>query len=94
MNDDFVDGNALAGPLAEVFAVDLTGAVGRCAGCGWVQAVGTLRVYTRAPGLVARCPSCDTVVMRLVRGPDRIWLDLHGAVSLEIPLGSADTSVT
>ena len=93
MNDDFVDGNALGGPLADVFAVDLTDAVGRCAGCGRVGAVGTLRVYTRAPGLVARCPSCDTVVLRLVHGRDRIWLDLHGTVSLMIPLGSTDASV-
>jgi hypothetical protein len=92
MSDDFVDGNALAGPLAEIFAVDLTAAVGRCAGCGRTGAVGTLRVYMRAPGLVARCPSCDTVVVRLVPGPDRIWLDLR-MVSLEIPLDPADTSI-
>jgi hypothetical protein len=41
-----------------------------------------LRVYTRAPGLVARCPGCDGVVMRLVNGPTSTWLDLRGAVSL------------
>lgn len=92
MNDDFVDGNALAGPLAEVFAVDVTGAVGQCARCGQIGAVGTLRVYMRDPGLVARCPSCDATVLRLVRGPDRIWLDLHGSASLELPLGSSDES--
>ena len=28
------DGNALAGPLSEVFAVEVTTAVGRCRGCG------------------------------------------------------------
>ena len=83
---DFVDGNALAGPLAELFLVDLTAAVGRCAGCGQVGAVGTLRVYRHAPGLVARCPGCDAVMLRLVRGPDRAWLDLRGTVSLEVPL--------
>jgi hypothetical protein len=93
VNDDFVDGNALAGPLAEVFAVDLTSAVGRCAGCGRIGAVGTLRVYMRGPGAVARCPSCDSVVLRLVRGPDRFWLDLHGTAGLEIPLGPADEFV-
>jgi hypothetical protein len=86
MNGQFHDGNALAGPLREVFAVDVTAAVGRCAGCGRVGSVATLRVYDRAPGLVARCPDCDGVVLRLVRGPDRVWLDLRGAVSLEIPL--------
>ncbi|MDU0287802.1 DUF6510 family protein [Saccharothrix longispora] len=29
-----MDGNALAGPLAEVFAVDLTAARARCGSCG------------------------------------------------------------
>ena len=29
------------------------------------------RVYEHAAGLVARCPGCDAVLMRLVRAPDR-----------------------
>jgi Zn finger protein HypA/HybF involved in hydrogenase expression len=86
MNEDFVDGNTLAGPLREFFAVDVTAATGRCAGCGREGEIATLRVYARAPGLVARCPSCDSVVLRLVRGRDRVWLDLRGTVYLEIPL--------
>jgi hypothetical protein len=48
--------------------------------------VAKLRVWGRAPGLVARCPSCDDVVLRLVRGPERAWLDLRGATSLQIPM--------
>jgi hypothetical protein len=83
---EHLDGNALAGPLGEVFAVDVTAAVGRCAGCGQANAVAALRVYTHAPGLVARCPGCDTVVLRLVRTPDSAWLDLHGTVALRVPL--------
>ncbi len=86
MSDDHVDGNALAGGLREIFAVDVTAATGRCAGCGYRGAVATLRVYRHAPGLVARCPNCEEVVLRVVRGPDRAWLDLRGTVSLEIPL--------
>ncbi|GHJ45613.1 hypothetical protein Cs7R123_29550 [Catellatospora sp. TT07R-123] len=84
---DFTDGNALAGPLREIFAVDLTTASGRCAHCGAEGPVAALRVYAHAPGLVARCPSCTEVIMRLVRGPSSAWLDLRGAVSLHIPLG-------
>jgi Family of unknown function (DUF6510) len=83
---DHLDGNALAGPLGEVFAVDVTAAVGRCAGCGQVNAVAALHVYTHAPGLVARCPGCETVVLRLVRTPDSAWLDLRGTVALRVPL--------
>jgi len=84
---EHLDGNVLAGPLREIFAVDVTAAIGRCAGCGRVGAVAELRVYDQAPGLVARCPTCESVVLRLVRGPDRAWLDLRGSVYLQIPLG-------
>ena len=85
-----LDGNAMAGDLRELFAVDVTTAVATCAGCGEPSVVGRLRVWGPAPGLVARCPSCDDVVLRLVRGPERAWLDLRGAVSLEIPMPAPD----
>lgn len=81
-----LDGNALAGPLREIFAVDVTGATSRCAACGLSGAVGALHVYANAPGMVARCPGCEEVVLRMVRTPDAAWLDLRGAVSLRIPM--------
>jgi hypothetical protein len=87
MTMQFLDGNALAGPLSEVFAVDVTAATGRCVNCGLTGPVANLRVYTRAPGLVARCPACDYVVLRIVRTPDAAWLDVTGMVSLRVPLG-------
>lgn len=87
-DDDFEDGNALAGPLAEVFAVDVTMADAQCAGCGTTGMVASLRVYSRAPGFVARCPSCADVVMRLVRTPEAAWLDLRGTVRLRVPMPS------
>ncbi len=83
---DFVDGNALAGPLREIFAVDLTAATGTCTGCGRVGTVAEWHVYQQAPGAVARCAGCDAVLLRLVRAPDRAWLDLRGLVSLRIAL--------
>ncbi|MGO8885288.1 MAG: DUF6510 family protein [Streptosporangiaceae bacterium] len=92
MDDSYCDGNALAGPLGEVFAVDMTAATGRCASCGHTGPVSALRVYDRAPGLVARCPACLEVVLRVVRTPADIWLDLSGAASLRLsapdPLGA------
>jgi hypothetical protein len=84
--DRYEDGNILAGPLAELFAVDITAAVGRCTECGDTGPVAALRVYSHAPGMVARCPQCDNVVLRLVRAPDAAWLDLRGTVSLRIQL--------
>jgi hypothetical protein len=86
MTQQYEDGNALAGPLREIFAVELTAATARCANCGLTGALATLRVYARAPGWVARCPGCDEVVFRLVRGPSDAWLDLTGATNLRIPL--------
>lgn len=86
MSEQYVDGNALAGPLREVFTVDATVALSSCASCGRTGAVAELRVYTRAPGLVARCPGCEEVVLRITRAPASAWLDLRGAASLRIPL--------
>ncbi|GAA0380284.1 hypothetical protein Acor_01820 [Acrocarpospora corrugata] len=86
MSIDYLDGNALAGPLGELFAVDLTVAVGTCAGCGNSGPVAGLRVYGPAPGLVGRCAGCEEVMVRLVRTPDAVWLDLRGTLSLRIPM--------
>jgi Family of unknown function (DUF6510) len=82
----YLDGNVLGGALGEVFAVDVTAAIGQCASCGTRGAMAQARVYADAPGLVARCPACGEVVMRLVRGQDRAWLDLSGISCLELTL--------
>ena len=86
MTQEYEDGNALAGPLREIFAVDITSAECHCAHCGQTGPVATLRLYRHAPGLVARCPGCDAVVLRLTRGPTTAWLDLTGTTTLRIAL--------
>jgi hypothetical protein len=43
-------------------------------------------VFNRAPGLVARCSNCDSMLFRLVRGPGRAWLDMRGLTYLEFSL--------
>lgn len=78
-----LDGNAVGGVLQEIFAVEMTSAEHTCAGCGSVHAVGSLQVYANAPGVVMRCPGCEQVLMRVVRGRGRIWLDLTGTRCLE-----------
>ncbi|MEU2616066.1 DUF6510 family protein [Micromonospora sp. NPDC007271] len=82
----YLDGNMLDGPLREIFAVDLSAATGRCAHCGTTGPMAGLRVFSHAPGLVGRCPACAGVMLRLVRAPDRAWLDLSGATFLEVPM--------
>ena len=68
--------------------MDITTATGQCVASGTTGAMGEARVYTDAPGLVARCRTCDEVVLRLVRGPDRAWLDLRGITCLQVQLES------
>jgi hypothetical protein len=80
------DGNVLAGPLAELFAVDVTVAVTICAGCGRRARVAELRVYDAGPGLIARCAGCESVVGRYVRTPTAVFLDLRGTIALQIAL--------
>ena len=86
---DWVDGNELAGVLGEIFAVDVTSARGACAGCGRMDTVAGARVYPHAPGLVARCPGCENVLLRVVRGGGRAWLDMRGMSFLEITMPEA-----
>jgi Zn finger protein HypA/HybF involved in hydrogenase expression len=79
-----LDGNAIGGLLLEVFGVEMTAAVGTCGSCGAREPVGRLDVYVHAPGVVVRCPHCDSVLIRVVEGRDRLWLDVSGTRSLEI----------
>jgi hypothetical protein len=80
----YLDGNAVAGELREVFVADLTAAIGECCECGRVAALAEARVYAMAPGLVARCAGCESALMRVVKGEGRTWLDLRGLVYLQL----------
>ncbi|HET8653100.1 MAG TPA: DUF6510 family protein [Gaiellaceae bacterium] len=79
-----LDGNAAAGLLREVFAVEITTATGTCDGCSSVSAAGAFVAYTQAPGVVLRCPRCDAVLMKVVTDGERFWLDLRGLRSLQL----------
>ena len=80
-----LDGNVLAGPLAELFAFDATMASTRCGGCGAVSILATAMVYLDAMGTVARCADCDTVLLTLVESEGRMWLTTPGLTALEVP---------
>lgn len=82
-----VDGNAAGGMFGELFAVDITGARAKCAGCGAAEMVGALLVYAHGMGMVARCPHCESVVMRMSRTPTHLWLDAQGAKSIAVAVG-------
>jgi hypothetical protein len=83
-NAPWVDGNALAGPLGEIIGTDLTSAELTCVGCRTTNPLAKMHVFDRAPGIVARCPNCAGVVMRIVHTPDRVRIDLRGALVLSL----------
>jgi hypothetical protein len=81
--DSYLDGNAAAGRLRELFAVDVTSARGQCVGCGSTAPMAEARLFANSPGLVLRCAGCDAVLLRLVSGDGRHWLDVRGLTYLQ-----------
>ena len=84
MDESMLDGNAGAGDLQELFAVEVTQTVGVCEACGTEGPLAEAHVYSLAPGLTLRCPSCEAVLARLVHLPDRTLVELRGLRRLEI----------
>ncbi|SDE32411.1 DUF6510 family protein [Auraticoccus monumenti] len=83
-DDQALDGNALAGRLAEIFSVDMTSARVTCSGCGTVRPLAEGRAYVRGPGVTLRCAECQMVLGRIVRARDSVWLELSGVASVQI----------
>ena len=79
-----LDGNAVAGLLQDVFAVEMTASRTVCAHCGRRGALGTLLAFTQAPGVVLRCPACEQVVLRIVETPDALYVDARGMLYLRL----------
>jgi hypothetical protein len=79
---DYLDGNAAAGELSRVFAMDVTAAEGQCAHCGATKRFAEAHLYMQCPGVVARCPACEQVLLRLVKVRQRVFLDVRGLTYL------------
>ncbi len=80
----FLDGNAAAGVLAELFSVDVTTARGRCASCGNEAVIATARLYPDDHGMLLRCSVCEAILVRIVETDHSTCLDLRGLTFLEI----------
>ena len=78
----YLDGNAAAGELSNVFAIDVTAAEGKCAHCGATKRFAEAYLYMQCPGLVARCAVCEQVLLRLVNTGQRVFLDVRGMTYL------------
>ena len=78
-SDLVLDGNAAAGLLQEIFALEVTSAQIQCESCGSIGVVGSLRLYATPMGAVLRCTHCDELLMRMVHSPHGRWLEMKGA---------------
>ena len=81
---NYLDGNAGAGELSEIFAMDVAAAEGQCAHCGARKRFAEAHVYMHGEGLVARCAVCEQVLLRVVRVRQRVLLDIRGMTYLSI----------
>ena len=84
LQTDYLDGNAAAGELSEIFAMDVTAAEGQCAHCGATKRFAEAHVYMHGPGLVARCAVCEQVLLRIVGLDQCVLLDVRGMTYLSI----------
>jgi hypothetical protein len=85
--DRRLDGNAIGGIMLELFGVEMTTAPGVCGHCGAREQLASTDVYVDAPGVVVRCRHCEGVLLRVVRGRGRTWLDVSGLASIEVAAG-------
>jgi Family of unknown function (DUF6510) len=80
---EFLDGNAAAGELAQLFGTDMTQVSGPCLACGQQVVIAEAHTFLGGPGTVLRCPGCESVLLRVVRSPERTWLETSGMGYLE-----------
>ena len=83
-SDLFLDGNAAAGLLQDIFIRDITVAETECAACGFVTSVGSLRLYAASMGAVLRCTRRDSILIRATHTPHGQWLEMTGARHLRV----------
>jgi ribosomal protein L40E len=80
----WLDGNALAGHLVEVFGTEMTTVQRVCQSCGARNPVGAHRAYLGASA-VLRCPACSDLALRITTLPDRYIVQLSGTWNLDLP---------
>ena len=82
----YLDGNAAGGELGNIFALDITAAAGQCSYCGATRPFAEAHLYMQGPGIVARCPVCEHVLLRLANVRQRFLLDMRGMTHLRFEL--------
>lgn len=80
-----VDGNAIAGLLADALGTDATVMHVACAHCDTVTVIAEAMVTFDGPGAVLHCPTCKAVLMKAVETAGEVELDVRGIRSLMMP---------
>jgi hypothetical protein len=84
-----LDGNAASGLLGAIFPFDMSMVQTRCATCSRMEPLAAQLTYADAPGLVMRCVHCESVLLSVVHGDGRYWLEMRGAACMQIAESSA-----
>jgi hypothetical protein len=75
---DHLDGNVLAGPTTNLFAFEPTTMQGQCHACADIATLGQAMVYGQPMGFVARCRTCDNVLIVIVERAGHKLLSMQG----------------
>ncbi len=75
---EHLDGNVLAGPAAGLFSFEATSARAQCGSCGDVAPLAQARVFGPPMGYIARCRSCDSVLLVIVERRGEATLTMSG----------------
>jgi hypothetical protein len=79
INEAFrLDGNAVAGELQMLLGFDVTVLQTTCSHCHKEGLFANLLAYVRGPGIVLRCPTCNSMVLQVVKTPQTIIITAEG----------------
>jgi len=81
-----IQGQAVAGSPGGIFAIDVTAAEVKCAACGATSPLADERAYLHGGGSLLHCKGCSSVLGRLRRSQDAVWVDLHSSVAWQLLL--------
>lgn len=73
-----LDGNAVAGELQMLLGFDVTVLQAICGHCHKEGVFANLVAYVRGPGTVLRCPTCEGLILQIVKTPQTVIINLEG----------------
>jgi predicted RNA-binding Zn-ribbon protein involved in translation (DUF1610 family) len=82
MDDEHLDGNGMAGLLAEITGAEMTRVLRTCQSCRARRPVGEHLAY-RSAGVVLRCPNCTDVALVIGIQETRLLVEWRGIYEIE-----------